>query len=397
MDWMDRLLKGASQTRALTGTSISDSAVSAAVSAGLESEYSRALNNANTERQVRTQKEIATQSDKLKRDAMSQQQSQFEDVQKSQADKELYGSIGNMATAAITNMDKLTGLYDKASGWVTGQKAVASKEGYVAGETAGASEVPGIANAIGQTEAVGSYAMSNLNAGATVAHEAVSSMGAVGNTAMHEFGLASSFAEGTMESTIATAVESSFAASQAALVGEGTAVLGESTALIADTALAAETTTIMGSLAPVMAAAPFVGALFLGIGFIFPGAMNKAFGAIGDAVSGLFDGSVVCTELNRQGYIPDEVLFLEGIARVWYIDNQTYNGYLNIFSPVVELMKKSKLITQIIRPFGVSVAYELASRVSTKYKPSLLGKFVLSIGLPLCKVFGEKRCLNGCY
>jgi hypothetical protein len=395
MDWMDRLLKGASQTRALTGTSISDSAVSAVVSAGLESEYSRALNNANTERQVKAQEKIAVQNAELKRNELSQQQSQFEDAQKAQEKKDLYGSIGNMTTAAVTNSEKI----GKAWDWFTKPNPTgpAPEPSAVAYGSDGVEALGISAGATGQSEAVGGFtkAMSTKEAFglASSAEPAVS--GAVSTS--EAFGLSSAFAEGTMESTIATAVESSLAASQAALVGEGAAVLGESTALIADTALAAETTTIMGSLAPVMAAAPFVGALFLGIGFIFPGATNKAFGAVGDAVSGLFDGSVVCTELNRQGYIPNEVLFLEGIARVRYIDNQTYDGYLNIFSPVVELMKKSKLITQIIRPFGVSVAYELASRVSTKYKPSLLGKLVLKIGLPLCKVFGEKRCLNGCY
>ncbi len=100
-------------------------------------------------------------------------------------------------------------------------------------------------------------------------------------------------------------------------------------------------------------------------------------------------GKIVCTELNRQGYLPAEVLAKDSECRVRFIPENVYAGYLTLFGPVVALMRRSKAFTNIVRPFGVATATEMASRVDPRIKGSLLGKLILKVGIPLCGLVGR--------
>lgn len=114
-------------------------------------------------------------------------------------------------------------------------------------------------------------------------------------------------------------------------------------------------------------------------------------GLVGVAVDVVSDASVICTELNRQGYIDDETLRLDHLHCQQNIDQNTYNGYRLWADVLVKKMKKYKIITQLIRPFACSWANEMASRMDTSRKGNILGKLLLLIGVPICRKLGKKQ------
>ena len=129
----------------------------------------------------------------------------------------------------------------------------------------------------------------------------------------------------------------------------------------------------------------------VGIGAAVGGPFAPVTAAVGGVVGfvvGYVAGSgesVICSELNRQGYLSDNVLELDCIYGKEHISKDVYIGYRLMADPIVRLMKKSKIFTQIVRPFGVAFAHETASRVNTEIKGSVLGKVILRLGVPLCR------------
>lgn len=125
---------------------------------------------------------------------------------------------------------------------------------------------------------------------------------------------------------------------------------------------------------------------FMMIGGAVGALIGGAIGAVGGAIS---NASVICTELTRQGYIPKRIAKLDNIYRHRFIDYQTFATYRKLATPIVKLMQKSKIVTQIVRPFGVACCYEMASRVTPYVKGRILGKIILGIGIPFCKHLGR--------
>ena len=104
-------------------------------------------------------------------------------------------------------------------------------------------------------------------------------------------------------------------------------------------------------------------------------------------------GTVICTELHRQGYMSNEMLELDrkyGMA-IRANDHNVYVGYICLASPIVSLMKKSRLFTELISYPALAWAEDMA------YNKSLLGKVINKLGQPVCRVVGqlvEKRYAN---
>lgn len=115
-----------------------------------------------------------------------------------------------------------------------------------------------------------------------------------------------------------------------------------------------------------------------------------AFQMVTGVVKSITGGSIICTELCEQGYISKNIVDLDGQHRVQYIDDATYRGYVMWAKYVVKLMKRSKTFTWIIAPLGKAWAYEMASRMDSSIKGSLLGKIEMMIGAPICKWLGGK-------
>jgi hypothetical protein len=100
---------------------------------------------------------------------------------------------------------------------------------------------------------------------------------------------------------------------------------------------------------------------------------------------------VICTELNRQGYIPDDILALDVAHRKQYIGNTVQAGYLSWAIPLVVIMRESWLVTQMVRPFGTAWAYEMAHRMEPDREGRLLGRALIRIGVPICRWLGNRR------
>ncbi len=121
----------------------------------------------------------------------------------------------------------------------------------------------------------------------------------------------------------------------------------------------------------VFAAANLITAILVGAGILVGGFK-------------LFGDKIVCTELNRQGYLPDDILAMDSLY-CKTIDREVHEGYLIMFRPIVNLMQKSKIVTNIIKPFGLAFAYEMASRIDDSIKGNWFGKVILWIGSPVCR------------
>jgi hypothetical protein len=93
--------------------------------------------------------------------------------------------------------------------------------------------------------------------------------------------------------------------------------------------------------------------------------------------------SIICTELNRQGLLKDSMLR----ASSAYIrkhqeedgNRDFYLGYLIFAAPIVEKMKKSKIFTYLMIPYGSIICRECASRESNKYKSTFISRLIFFI------------------
>ncbi|MFZ5989424.1 MAG: hypothetical protein ACOYWZ_20200 [Bacillota bacterium] len=107
-------------------------------------------------------------------------------------------------------------------------------------------------------------------------------------------------------------------------------------------------------------------------------------------------GTVICSELYRQGYLSKEILIKDHIYRLFYIDDETYQGYRLWADRIVNMMRNSKFITKIIKPFCIAWAYEAANQIDSKVKGHWMGKILMKIGIPICRNLG-KQIRKVCY
>jgi hypothetical protein len=116
---------------------------------------------------------------------------------------------------------------------------------------------------------------------------------------------------------------------------------------------------------------------------------NPTGGADGAGAGGN-GGTVICTELHRQGYISDD--FYRAEAKYGYsLPTEIMEGYRSWAMPIVGWMKKSKVITQLVRVISKPILNEMAHRANKVYEPSLIGSVVLSIALPVCFLIGSLK------
>ena len=110
------------------------------------------------------------------------------------------------------------------------------------------------------------------------------------------------------------------------------------------------------------------------------------------AVAGLitaFGGgkkSVVCTEMVKQGLIDEYIWHFDSLYAST-LPYEVYNGYLMLFTPVVNKMKHSKRFSRFVAFFGKPAAKEMAHRYEPRIKGNLFGKIILSIGIPICSAY----------
>ena len=113
------------------------------------------------------------------------------------------------------------------------------------------------------------------------------------------------------------------------------------------------------------------------LGIDNPGGAGNIFGIRNDG------GTVICTELHRQGIMSDEI-FEADKAFGKRQDLETLKGYHSWAIPLSNLMRKSKLVTWIITPIAMAWADNMAG------KPNVLGVFLNKIGIPICRFIGKR-------
>jgi len=102
---------------------------------------------------------------------------------------------------------------------------------------------------------------------------------------------------------------------------------------------------------------------------------------------------VICTELNRQGILDDETYVKDAEYGRYLWDNNIYIliGYTLWASKLVELMRKSKLVTKLVSYPALKWADNMAD------DHNFVGKMLKTFGEPICNAIGHlyvwsKKC-----
>jgi hypothetical protein len=98
-------------------------------------------------------------------------------------------------------------------------------------------------------------------------------------------------------------------------------------------------------------------------------------------------GTVICTELNRQGLIPDG--WMDADARFGaQMPAIVMNGYHAWARPVVSLMQRSHAFTMFVYAFAHPWAQEMAYLQGVEDHGSFLGILVMVVGVPFSAFVG---------
>ena len=103
---------------------------------------------------------------------------------------------------------------------------------------------------------------------------------------------------------------------------------------------------------------------------------------------------VICTELERQGLMEAELLQTDIVFTQRHIAMKTVQGYHLWAVPYVRLMKKSTIVTRLVKPFANWRAEEIAFQMGTRTRPHYRGKAVRYIGEPVCWLLGWMMTLQ---
>jgi hypothetical protein len=132
------------------------------------------------------------------------------------------------------------------------------------------------------------------------------------------------------------------------------------------------------------------GGAYQGAG-LYSGAANVATG--GDGPGG--DGTVICTSMHTLGLISDEVYKLDAEfgETIGHADPSLLAGYRMWATPVADYILGdslgSKMLLSIVTPLATSWAAQMAHIMRPeKYKPNRLGKIVMLLGHPVCRLVG---------
>lgn len=99
-------------------------------------------------------------------------------------------------------------------------------------------------------------------------------------------------------------------------------------------------------------------------------------------------GSLICNFLHSRQLIDDGALeAAEEYGR--QVSRPIIIGYRRFARPLVRAMERSRLLTALLKPLAMAWQREMKSRVRGT-PGDLLGKIVLTVGMPICRRLGEK-------
>jgi len=99
------------------------------------------------------------------------------------------------------------------------------------------------------------------------------------------------------------------------------------------------------------------------------------------------DGMVICTELFSQGRMPANIYYADQKYGLWQSDD-VKQGYYIWAKPVVKLMRKSQLTTNIVAFFATPWSEHMAYEMGVLHKDNLFGKALMTTFKPICRVIG---------
>ena len=127
-----------------------------------------------------------------------------------------------------------------------------------------------------------------------------------------------------------------------------------------------------------------------GVGGIIGGVLGGIFGIFGGGGKGGGIGTVICTELHRQGLLSSNIYEADSqFGKSLPIDVLT--GYSVIGIPIANAMQHSVIVTTIVSWIAVPWAKEIAYRMGVLSHGNILGKITNYIGIPVCRTIG--RCI----
>ncbi len=100
--------------------------------------------------------------------------------------------------------------------------------------------------------------------------------------------------------------------------------------------------------------------------------------------SGAKGGTVICTELNRQGLLPDE-LYHAGTDHFLALPEETFVGYHIWAQKCVPILSRSPNLARFIAPIAVS-RYEM---ITGARRFTFWGAVTIYIGQPICFLIGS--------
>ena len=93
-------------------------------------------------------------------------------------------------------------------------------------------------------------------------------------------------------------------------------------------------------------------------------------------------GTVICTELHRQGIMPLDI-YIKDMQYGESLDQETLIGYRLLATPVVKLMHKYAIVTKLISIPAMAWARNMAGDYN------FFGSLISMIGEPICNVVGK--------
>jgi hypothetical protein len=100
-------------------------------------------------------------------------------------------------------------------------------------------------------------------------------------------------------------------------------------------------------------------------------------------------GTVICTQLYRDGLLSEEVYLADNLYVREHISPAAVNGYRFWAVPFVYAMRKYPLVYAIGKYFGLKWSYHCASHYLPNVKPNLIGKLMLALGVPIVFCLGS--------
>ena len=125
-----------------------------------------------------------------------------------------------------------------------------------------------------------------------------------------------------------------------------------------------------------------------GIGYILEG-LGYAADFISDLLGDIF-GTVICTELHRQGYLTGDIYEADVKFGVWLEQNMPLvrRGYQWLAGPIVRQMQNSKAFTEAVYFFAKPWAEDMAYREGALDHGNFWGAIIMYAGIPLCFIAG---------